>query len=549
MSNPTNETMGVVSGGGGDSFTFLTEQRLAEGTFVCYDDEVAPGPVLARVTDVREHEPVASEFLSPGFSPRDAMETAGFDTSNLAKLEAEATVVGYFTDGVNEFVNPRTPPLAGTRVRFANRAVMEDVSKRMEGEDNSATLGTIRGTDAPLTLDVSDIIGTHLSVIASTGSGKSYTVAVLLEEMLKARNGVPGLVLDPHGEYGSLQGLTDRAALEKLGVLDDYLLDGALPEVKWLREDDVHVRVCDLTVNELASVIDDGSMSEKMRHYLERAYRAAARDGRGEFTKADLLDAVKNLTDDDGNLLTQDKTHSKSIEGVLWRYRRYVTNNDFFQDHKRLRIDELYHPRQLTVLDMSGVSGRDQQLVASVLLRKTFQARKGTERGRITEGDELHLPFPVFVVLEEGHRFAPATGSAKSKPVLKTILSEGRKFGIGVALISQRPSKLDSDSLSQCMTQVTMRVTNPADQQQIRQSVESVSQDIVDSLPALSTGEAIVSGTALNTPVTARIRKRYTRHGGETETDPATRWRAALRDHEDLDVKRDEDPDFHTPDW
>lgn len=545
MSDP----VGVVSGGVGDSFTFLTEERLAEGVFVCYDDEVAPGPVLGRVTEVREHEPVASEFLSPTFSPRDAMEAAGFDTSDLAKLEAEATVVGYFEDSVSEFVNPRTPPLAGTRVRLADRSVMEEVSKRAEGEDNSATVGTIRGTDAPLALDVSDIIGTHLSVIASTGSGKSYTVAVLLEEMLKAQNGVPGLVLDPHGEYGSLQGLTDRDALEELGALDDYLLDGALPEVQWLREGDVHVRVCDLTVNELASVIDDGSMSEKMRHYLERAYRAAKREGKGEFTKAELLDAVKSLTDDDGNLLMEDKTHSKSIEGLLWRYRRYVTSNDFFQDHKRLRVDELFAPRQLTVLDMSGVSDRDQQLVASVLLRKTFEARKATDRGRVNEGDELHLPFPVFVVLEEGHRFAPAHGSAKSKPVLKTILSEGRKFGIGVALVSQRPSKLDPDSLSQCMTQVTMRVTNPADQQQIRQSVESVSEDIVNSLPALSTGEAIVSGAALNTPVTTEIRKRYTRHGGETETDPAKRWRAALRDREDLGVETDDDPDFPGADW
>ncbi|MBS1263676.1 MAG: DNA double-strand break repair helicase HerA [Methanonatronarchaeales archaeon] len=544
-----SESVGVVSGGDAETFAFLTEERMREGAFVCYEDAVAPGPVLGRVSSVSEHEPVASEFLSPGFTPEEVMETAGFDSADVSKLEVEARTVGYFDAGMREFVNPRTPPLAGTPVTLADSSVLSDVSKRSPSEENSVVVGEIQGTDTSLTLDVTDVVGTHVSVIASTGSGKSYTVAVLLEEMLKARNGVAGLVLDPHGEYGSLEKLRDRELLEEKGVLDEYELDGELPEVQWLKEDDVSVRVSDLSFDELASVVDDGSMSEKMRHYLEEATRNVRRERGGDFTKAELLDEVRELSDEDGNLLIEDDTHRKSVEGLVWRYKKYVLSNDFFQDYRRLRIDELFRPRQLTVLDMSGMPNREQQLVASVLLRRTFKSRRGTERGRYTEGDGLHVPYPVFVALEEGHRFAPAKGSSRSKAVLKTILSEGRKFGVGVALVSQRPSKLDPDSLSQCMTQVTMRITNPADQQQVRQSVESVSQDIVDALPALSTGEAIVSGAALNTPVTAKVRERVTPHGGETETDPASQWRAALRDEEDLDVERDGDPDLSLGDW
>lgn len=542
-----NNPVGVVSGGSGDSFTFLTEERISEGRFVSYEDEVAPAPVLGRVISVEEHQPVGGDFLSTEFSPAEALEAAGFETDDLFKLEGRARLVGYFDPEMEEFSNPRTPPLTGTRVLEAGDDVLGAVSKRSPGEPNAAALGEIEGADVPLVLDVSDIVGTHLSVIASTGSGKSYTVAVLLEELLKANNGVAGLVLDPHGEYGSLEGLRDRGLLGEKGVLDEFLMDGELPEVRWYREDDVSVRVSDLSLGELSSVVDDGSMSEKMRHYLEEAYRDLHR-GQGGFTKAELLESVRNLTDDDGELLIEDRTHGKSVEGLLWRIKRYVFNNDFFQDHRRLRIDDLFGPRQVTVLDMSGMPEGEQQLVASVLLRKTFEARKGTERGVHSEGDEMFLAHPVFVVMEEGHRFAPAKGRAKSKSVLKTLLSEGRKFGIGVTLVSQRPSKLDPDSLSQCMTQVSMRVTNPADQSQIRQSVESVSEDIVKALPALGTGEAIVSGAALNTPVTVKVRERITRHGGETERDPASQWKTASRDEEDLGVETDEES-YSPPDW
>ena len=81
-------------------------------------------------------------------------------------------------------------------------------------------------------------------------------------------------------------------------------------------------------------------------------------------------------------------------------------------------------------------------------------------------GDES-LPYPVFVLLEEAHRYAPAGQQVVSTNILKQILSEGRKFGVGIGLITQRPGKLDQDVLSQCMTQFIMRIVNPIDQQTI----------------------------------------------------------------------------------
>ncbi|PJF45814.1 MAG: ATP-binding protein, partial [Candidatus Thermofonsia Clade 3 bacterium] len=142
-----------------------------------------------------------------------------------------------------------------------------------------------------------------------------------------------------------------------------------------------------------------------------------------------------------------------------------------------------------------------------------------------------HLPYPVFCLLEEAHNYAPANADAVSSDVLKTILSEGRKFGVGIGLITQRPGKLDSDVLSQCMTQCIMRITNPIDQNRIAESVESVGRDLLKELPSLSKGQVIVSGASVNTPVLVRVRRRITQHGGQDLDAPAEWLKWFEEDH------------------
>jgi DNA helicase HerA-like ATPase len=104
--------------------------------------------------------------------------------------------------------------------------------------------------------------------------------------------------------------------------------------------------------------------------------------------------------------------------------------------------------------------------------------------------------------------------------MLRTILSEGRKFGLGVGLITQRPGKLDSDVLSQCMSQFLLRIINPVDQDSLKHGVEAAGRDLLNELPALTKGQAIIAGACVNTPVLCRIRQRLTRHGGDTLNAP-----------------------------
>jgi len=157
--------------------------------------------------------------------------------------------------------------------------------------------------------------------------------------------------------------------------------------------------------------------------------------------------------------------------------------------------------------------------VVATLLRRLYKARIETERGKVHAG-EFYLPYPVFVLLEEAHHFAPGGTDVVSTSILKQVLAEGRKFGIGVGLISQRPGKLNADVLSQCQTQCIMRIVNEIDQKSVAAAIEGVGRDLLNNLPALSKGQVIVAGAAVNTPVICRVRSRFTRHGGESKDAP-----------------------------
>jgi len=212
---------------------------------------------------------------------------------------------------------------------------------------------------------------------------------------------------------------------------------------------------------------------------------------------------------------------------LLWRVHSVFQGSKIFHDYQNMPLTDLFRPGQCTVLQLNEIDQREQQLVVATLLRRLWRARMETEKGRSKEGEDTYLPYPAFVLLEEAHNYAPANAEVVTTGILKTILSEGRKFGVAVGLISQRPGKLDSDVLSQCMTQCIMRIVNPIDQARIAESVESVGRDLLQELPALSKGQVIIAGSAVNTPLLCRVRQRITRHGAEDPNAPA-RWRQYL---------------------
>jgi DNA helicase HerA-like ATPase len=161
---------------------------------------------------------------------------------------------------------------------------------------------------------------------------------------------------------------------------------------------------------------------------------------------------------------------------------------------------------RLVIIDLQGISDDARQIIVALLSHEILQAA----------ADKTDPTRPCFLVYEEGHNFAPAGGQSISRSIIKRIAGEGRKFGVGFAVISQRPSKLDPDVTSQCNTLITMRIKNPDDQGFIKKSTEQLSQADIDELPALSTGEALISGRSIPAPLLVRVGYKALKHGGES---------------------------------
>ncbi|MEM9137701.1 MAG: ATP-binding protein, partial [Cyanobacteria bacterium P01_F01_bin.42] len=445
----------------------------------------------------------------------------GFKYDSPEIYEVTVEVVGYFHPALG-FMNPRQPPEPGTKVYLASDLMLRQVlNKKQTDEVGSAQVGhlLLREKGAvPINLDVKELVSTHMAILAGTGSGKSYTAGVLVEELLSPKNRAAVLIFDPHGEYATLEALRGHPAFAGE--------DGYQPQVKVLQPHEVKIRISSLTYHDVVSLLPE--MSDRQQSILSKAFRSIQKS----FTDArwnvqDLIEAVYDadrIQDEDGN-----EKRGSSADALEWKLDK-LANSDYFHTVEHLGPRDLFRPGQVTVLQMNEISQEEQQVICAAVLRQANKARMDTQKERTSEGEETYLPYPVFILLEEAHRFAPAHEPSRCKAVLRTILSEGRKFGLGVGLITQRPGKLDSDVLSQCMSQFIMRIVNPVDQDSLKYGVEAAGRDLLNELPALTKGQVIISGMCVNTPVLCQVRVRLTQHGGDTLNAPDM-WQDYFKAH------------------
>jgi DNA helicase HerA-like ATPase len=160
----------------------------------------------------------------------------------------------------------------------------------------------------------------------------------------------------------------------------------------------------------------------------------------------------------------------------------------------------------MSVVDLAGL----QSYVSQYIVQKTLSDIWSLA---VTGG----LQYPIFVVLEEAHNFAPGSQVNMDSACLGTIeriASEGRKFGIFLMVVTQRPGKISSNVLSQCNSQIIMRLTNPDDMSAVRRSSEGLSEDLFNDLPGLNKGEAVVVGELTKIPTMIKISGRQSGEGG-----------------------------------
>ncbi|MEO0647041.1 MAG: ATP-binding protein, partial [Cyanobacteria bacterium J06650_10] len=257
MGEPSS-VIGTVKGPGenGNQYVFITSdnRQVKIGEFVYYEvsspaDSSSnsssnsprsnkPLQILGKISDRRlsDHLPDRM-FADAQISPEAIAAIVGFAHANPEIYEVTVDVIGYFNPALG-FINPRLTPNPGAQVSITDDETLKRVvNKKQPGEVGSAQVGSLLlrpGGAVPVALDVKELVSTHMAILAGTGSGKSYTAGVLIEEFLQPYNRAAVLIFDPHGEYGTLTEMRGHSAFQAV--------DGYAPDVRILTPDDITIR-------------------------------------------------------------------------------------------------------------------------------------------------------------------------------------------------------------------------------------------------------------------------------------------------------------------
>lgn len=455
------------------------------------DGRLTEVPVVAQVEKIIS----VSEALSKSVDVEALRKIIAAQIADV-RTWGEARVLGFLTSSDGRILQPRRALTPGNSVFVAPDEVLSRFYSLPEEE--GLHIGTlITRSDVPVYLSLKGF-RRHLAIIAQTGAGKSYSAGVLIEELIK--KGATIIVLDPHADYVYLS-LTSEGARHEFSDRVTVFRNPASTSKDAKKVGDVspfEISFSDLQYEELCDV---AGVPDNARNIREAIRQALEQLKEKMYTPEDLLDKLDNPTwavKDDGR---PDKEWQGHAHGGA-KYIRSLMRLKVFGTTST-KINSLLKPSHVSIVDLSGLEDRAMNYIASKILQGVYQSA----------ADETY-EFPIFVILEEAHKFIPPGYATYASTMVNKIAAEGRKFGVFLCLITQRPSKIDPDSLSQCNSQLIMKLTNPDDQRAVELSSERLSEDLLDDLPGLNPGECVVVGEVTRAPVMVKVRHRLTKEGG-----------------------------------
>ena len=481
------------------------------------------------------------------------------------QLVGEGAVGQPFERGISQY------PMIDDEVLIVTEEDLVNIYGREKGTE-FVSVGTIAGAEnIPALVDINKLITRHSAVVGSTGTGKSTTVAGLLNTLLSEEQFPSSriVLIDIHGEYGK----TFKEKANVFRVYQDADYEKKLVVPYWAMSFDEFV---DFTFGD----INDSDRAQ-IAEYVSRLKKLTIRQnvGKYDYLNADLITAdtpvpfslrrlvlylyrlvfathnaqpsgqknceiddvfnIVNTTEEfeerDGNKLigsiepfvlpiykaTVDKhiylaKVTVSLKRQLLqllarmadpRYDFILNPDDYASDEKGTvgsdldaLLKEWYGEKQLSVFDVSGVPSSILIDIVGIMLRlmydSLFWGRKMPQGARER---------PLLIVMEEAHNYLGANNDNRAASVVRRIVKEGRKYGIGAMVVSQRPSEIDPTILSQCGTTISLRLTNSNDKGIVASTVSDNLSGLVNMLPILKTGESIIVGEAVRMPMRANI--------------------------------------------
>ena len=493
---------------------------------------------------------------------------ASDDTGRWMKVELVGELLGgRFDRGIIQYPNVADA---------VHLAIEEDLRKIYDIEDaGHVTIGSLSGVETiPARISINELVTRHSTVLGSTGSGKSTTVASLIRALLTSEGSsvrYPSarvLLLDVHGEYAlpladvaQVFSVEPREGERPLFVpywaidtneLLNFLTGGvedrseaAFADKLVALKTQVHEMKQFAGVDSASITVDTPlpfSLKQLWYDLLDwetRTFSDSARTQPAISQPGDAATMTPPVYQPHGMGSAGPFLNSRAL-GIrrqldLLRSRLLDRRYDFLlhpgpweptcDGVPQADLDELLagwlggeHP--LTVLDLSSVpSGVLERLVGSILnivYESLYWSREWPEGG---------VQRPLLIVLEEAHRYLSQGRADTSAKVVRRIVKEGRKYGVGAMIVSQRPGEIDETILSQCGTFVALRLANPGDRARVRGTLPDGLAGLLDVLPILRTGEAVVTGQAAKLPMRCRVTLPPKEHRPRSE-DPevSMRW-------------------------
>ncbi len=472
-----------------------------------------------------------------------------YTTRWLSMVLIGEKAINKFERGVTQF------PTAEDEVHIVTIDDLDVIYGSLD-ENSAITVGNISVSESlPAKLDLNKFITRHCAILGSTGSGKSNTVAVLLESIAMSNfKSSRILVIDPHGEYNET--LQDYSKVYKIRADTDknqselYIPFWALPfnelikifpgslsekQYDFVRGKVLEKKIEYITSNKLEvklkieSITSDSPIPfsiKQLWYELDDFERQTFRVSRDPNTKAlitagnadklisnqyepasagggspflnfqaqgilSFLDGMRNrLLDQRYNFLFSPGELSPDLSGNIDK------------DLNLLLAEWLGDNKPITILDLSGIPSEIMTPISGSILKIMYDS--------LFWGQELNVggrKQPLLIVLEEAHNYLKSGENSISSRTVQTIAKEGRKYGVGLLLVTQRPTELDETVLSQCGTTIALRMNNRGDRGHVSAAVQDELSNMIDLLPSLRTGEGLILGEAVKIPSRVKFRK------------------------------------------
>lgn len=479
---------------------FLGGFRAKLGDLVSVEMDIPAGEgdtpqvvnVWGRIVELSRYNPflpaeAGQELAAEGLELTDTVLSISRD-----QIEGKAIVLGY-TDATQDSTNLRPlsyPVKPGAQIKLPPAATVKSI---LVGDEDVPRLqiGTLIGrSDIDVQLKTNVIVARHMAILAMTGGGKTVAARRVIRELTAAR--YPIVVLDPHGDYLSFW--------EKRDLFPDNEVRLYHPSLS------VNSENRDL-IGYLVESMTQG-LSDPQR---EKYYDALAGLGDEELSITSFIDKLIQ------KLASMEAQHRGTLPAVRRQLNLVraqleameISNSRLRKSMPRFEFTPMPDPKtdpagfvrpgRVSIVYLGGYDHLTQSTIVSVILKQLFEHRASMSNV---------IP-PFMCVIEEAHNFIPSRGEGQTETpsvaTIRKVITEGRKFGTGLLLISQRPSRLDETTLSQCNTFLIFRLVNPRDQSFVEKVMENMTKEDLRLLPGFGPGQGIVSGQAVRFPLAIKV--------------------------------------------